>query len=114
MQNKSNSIPDDKVPVQWLTNFPVNLGGLSLRENWSLLSPRAVHLPSSVSEKAIIKKRNSTGAMLSPCFTPTFKSMDVSTLPMVSFTILLVYMCLIAECSIGGAPYFPSMEMSSA
>ena len=71
-------------------------------------------MSSSVSAKAIIKNRNSTGAMLSPCLTPTLNSMDVSTLPMMSLTKLLSYMHLIAERSIGGAPYFPSLVMSSA
>ena len=66
MYNKSNRIPDEKVPGRWLTNFTVDLGELSSRENWALLSPRAVHPSSSVLAKAIIKNRNSTGAMLSP------------------------------------------------
>ena len=39
--------------------------------------------------------------------------MDVSIFPMMRLTKLLSYMCLIAEHSPGGAPYFPSMAMSS-
>ena len=73
MQNKSNSIPDKKVPGRWITNCPVDLGLLNLLANWALLSPRAVHLSSSVLAKAIIKKRNSIGAMISSCLTPTLK-----------------------------------------
>ena len=69
------------MPGRWLTNCPVDLGELSLRENWDLLSPRAVHSSSSVLAKAIIKNINSTGAILSPCLTPTLNSMDVSTFP---------------------------------
>ena len=103
-----------KVPGRWLTNCLVDLGELSLHENWDLLSPMSVHSYYSVLAKAIIKNRNSTGAMLSPCLTTTFKSMDVSTFPMMSLTIILLYMCLIAEHSLGGAPYFPSMAMNSA
>ena len=114
MQNKSNSILEDKLPGWWITNFPVDRGELYLRANWYLFSPRAVHLYSSVSAKAIIKNRNSTWAMLSPCFKPTLNSMDVSTFPMMSLTILLAYMCLIPEHSLGGAPYFPSMAMRGA
>ena len=114
MQNKSNCNPDEKVPGRWLTNCLVDLGELYLRANWALLSPRAVHLSSSVSEKAIINNRNSTGAMLSPCLTPNFNSMDVSTFPMMSLTIPLSYIRLIAEHIHGGAPYFPSMAMRSA
>ena len=71
MHNISNSVPYEKVPGMWLTNSPVDLGGLSLRANWYLLSPRAFHSSSSVSAKAIIKNRNSTGAVMSPCLTPT-------------------------------------------
>ena len=114
MQNKSNSIPDEKVLGRWLTNCPVDLGELYLHANQALLSSRAVHSSSSVLAKAIIKNRNSTGAMLYLCLTPNLNSMDVSNLPMMSLTVLLLYMSLIAECSLGGAPYFHSMAMSSA
>ena len=114
MQNKSNIIPDDKVPGLWLTNCPVDLGKLYLHANWDLISTRAVHSSSSVLEKSTIKNINITGAMLSPCLTPTFKSMDVSTLPMMRLHMLLLYMRLIAERSLGDAPYFTSMKMSSA
>ena len=102
------------MPGRWITNFPVDLGDLSLRANWGLLDPRAVHSSSSVSAKVIIKNRNSTGSMLSNFLTPTFNSMDVSTLPMMSLTMLLFYMHFFADHSLGGAPYFPSMEMSNA
>ena len=33
---------------------------------------------------------------------------------MIILTMLLLYMSLIAENSLGGAPYFPSMAMSNA
>ena len=101
MQNNKNIIPDKKVPGRWLTNCPVNLGELSMRANWDLLSPRAVHSSSSILAKAIIKNINSTGAMLSPCLTPTLNSMDVSTFPMMSLTKLLSYMRSVAERSLG-------------
>ena len=65
-RNRSNSVPYKKVPVWWLTNCPVDLGDFSLRANWDLLSLRAVQLSSSVLVKAIIKNRDSTGAILSP------------------------------------------------
>ena len=113
MQNRSKSIPDEKVPGRWLTNFPVDLGELSLCAHWALLSPKVVHLSSSVSEKSIIKNRKSTGSMLSPFLTPTLKSMDASTLPMMSLTMFLLYMRLISEHILGGAPYLHSMAMSS-
>ena len=114
MQNRSNSIPDKKVPDQWLTNCPVDIGEFSLRTSWDLLSPRAVHLSYSVLAKSIIKNINSTGAMLYPFLTPTLNSMDVSTFTMMSLTIISSYMRLIADRSLGGAPYFPSIAMGSA
>ena len=114
MHNRLKHIPDKKVPGRWLTNCPVDLGELSLRANWALLSPRAVHLSSSVLAKAIIKNRNSCGDMLSLYLTPTLNSMDVSNFPMIILTILLLHMHLIAEHSLGGAPYFSSMAISNA
>ena len=33
IQNRSNSMPEEKMPVRWLTNFPIDLGELSLCEN---------------------------------------------------------------------------------
>ena len=107
-------MPDEKVTGWWLTNFPVDIGELSLRANWDLLSPRAVHLYSIVSDNAIIKNINSTGSMLYPCLTPTLKSMDVSTLPIMILAMILLYIRLIDEHSLGGAPYFTSMVMISA
>ena len=114
MQKRSKRFPDDNMLVRWLTNCPVCLGKFSLRENWDLLHPRAVHLYSSVLEKAIIGNRKSTGAMMSPYLTPTLKSMDVSTLLMMSLTMHFLYMRFIDEHSLGGAPYFPSMAMGNA
>ena len=105
---------DKKVPGNWLTNFLVDLGELYSHENWALLNLRAIHSSSSVLAKAIIRNRNSTMDMLYPCLTPTLKSMDISTLLMMILTIILLYMRFIYEHSIGGAPNFPSMEMSSA
>ena len=96
---------------RWLTHCPVDLGELYLRVNWALLNPRAVQLSSSVSLKYIIRNRNTTRAMLSPCLTPTLKSMVVSILPMMSLTILLLYIRLISEHSLGGALYFSIMEI---
>ena len=79
MKNRSNSITGEKVPGRWITNCPVDLGELSLRTNWYLISPMDVRSSYSVPAKAIINNRNSTGAMLYPCLTPTLNSMDVST-----------------------------------
>ena len=101
------------MPGQWLTNCLVDLDEFSLRANWASLSPRAVHSSSIVLVNYIIKNINITGAMLSPCLTPTLNPMNVSTFPMMRLTILLSYISLIAEHSLGGAPHFPSMAMIS-
>ena len=61
-----------------------------------------------------VKNRNSISDMLYPCLTPNLKSMDVSNLPIMRLTMLLLCMRLIYERSLGGVPYFPSMEVSSA
>ena len=113
MHNRLKHIPDKKVPGRCLTNCPVDLGELYLRTNWAFISPISVHSSSSILTKAIIKNRNSTGAMLSPCLTTTLNLMDVSKFMMMSLTILLSYMPLIDDRSLGGAPYFPSMAMGS-
>ena len=109
-----NIVTKYKVPDWWVTSWPVDLGDLYLRENWYLPNPRAVQSSSIFLEKDIIKNRNSTGTKLSPCLTPTLKSVDHQTFLMMSLTMLLLCMRLIGEHSLGGAPYFPSMEMISA
>ena len=103
-----------KVLGRWLTSCPVDLGEFSLRANWDFLSPRAVHSSSSVLEKSVITNRNRTESIMSPCFTPTLKSIYVSILTMMSFNTPLLNMRLIAENILGGGPYFPSLAMSSA
>ena len=98
----------------WLTNCPVDLGELSLCANWDFINYRSVHSSSCVLEKDIIKNRNNTVAIMSTCLTPTLESMDVSILTMIILTTFLSYINFLAEHSLGGAPYFPSMEMSNA
>ena len=97
-----------------LTIRPVDRDELSLHENYYLLSPRSVHLYSSVLEKAIIRNINRTGVILYPFLTPALKLMYVSILLMMRLTFILLYICLIDEHSLEGAPYFPSMEIISA
>ena len=82
---------DVKVPGRWIYSSPVDLGEFSVHADWDLLSLRAVHLSSSVSENAIIRNRNRTGSILYPCLKPTLKSMDVSILPMMSLTMFFVH-----------------------
>ena len=47
-------------------------------------SPAACHFLSSISEKAVMTKRNTTGERLSPCRTPTVWSMSVDSFPILS------------------------------
>ena len=107
-------MPDVKVPGLLITSCPVGLSDLYLRENWSFLSPRSVHLSSSVLENTIIRNRNRTGYIILPCLAPTLKSMDFSIFTMMILNTLLLYICLVAEHSLGVAPYFLSIDMSSA
>ena len=58
--------------------------------------------------------RNSTGATLSPCFTPTSKGMDISIFLSISLTLLSVYILLIAEHNFGGQPYFFNISTISS
>ena len=49
--------------------------------------------------------RKSKGETLSHCFTPTSKGMEMSIFLSISFTLLSVYILLIAEHNLGGQPY---------
>ena len=114
MQKISKRVLDVKVTGRWLTSCLVDLGELSLHANWYFLGPRAVHLSSIFLVNAIIRNRNSTGAMLSPFFTLTLKSMDVSIFPMMILTTILSYVYFIYDHSLGGELHFTIMSMSSA
>ena len=59
-----------RVPGWWLTIRLVDLDEISLHENWGLLSPRSVHLYSSVLAKATIRNLNRTGVILYPFLKP--------------------------------------------
>ena len=67
----------------------------------------AVHSSYSVPEKSTTSNINIIGDMMYPFLNSTLKSMDVSILTMMRLTIILLYMRLIDENSLGGAPYFP-------
>ena len=101
------------MPCWWLTNCPVDIGDFSSHKNWALLNPRAFHLSSSVLENAIVRNRNSSGDVISPCLTPTLKSIGVSTLTMMNVTTLFLYMRLIAEHSLERDQKILNMAMSN-
>ena len=61
---------------------------------------------SIVSANAIMTNKKSTGATLSPCFTPTSKGMDMFLFPITNLTLLSAYILLISENNLGGQPYF--------
>ena len=69
------------------------------------------HYFSRVSVKPMIKNRNNTGAMLSPCFTPTSNGIVVSALPIFNLTMLFLYILSIADRRFGGHPYLCSTLM---
>ena len=52
--------------------------------------------------------------MMLPCLTHNLNLVDVSIFLMTSLTTLFSYMSLIADYSLEGGTYFPSMEMCSA
>ena len=105
-------MPDKKVPGRWLNTCPVDLGELYLHVNLALLNTRAVHSYYSALSNAIIRDINSTKAILYPFLTPNFKSMDVSILPMMILTTLLLYMRLIAQHSLGVRHIYPVWRLA--
>ena len=107
MQKRSKSVPGKKVMGWWITSCPVVIGEFYLREVCALISYRTSHLSSNFSANSIIRNINRTGTMLLPFLKPTLKLIDVSILPMMSWTTLLSYVRLIFEHSIGGTQYFP-------
>ena len=52
------------------------------------------------------RKRKRTGAMLLPCQTPTLWAISHISLAILSSTMRLVYIVLMAATNLGGAPYF--------
>ena len=99
------SVPLEKERLGWLVRRPVKRGELLCQRNSSWWSPCFVHSFSRVSAKPMMRKRNRTGAILPPCFTPTSKGIVVSIFPMMSLTALLLYMRAIANRRFGGQPY---------
>ena len=114
MQKRSKSVPGNKVIGWWITSCPVVIGEFYLREVCALISYRTAHLSSNFSADSIIRNINRTGTMLLPFLKPTLKLIDVSILPMMSWTTLLSYTRLIIEHSLGRAQYFTNMAMYNA
>ena len=90
----------------WLVIIPEDWGEFLCCLNLIIFKPFLTHYFSIISTNAIIMNRKSTGAALSHCFTPTSKGMDMSIFPIISLTLLSVYILLIAENNLGGQPYF--------
>ena len=57
-----------------------------------------------VSAMPMIKNRNKTGGMLSPCFTTTSNGIIVSALPTLNPTMLFLYILYIADRRFGRHP----------
>ena len=71
IQNMSKRVPSEKVRLLWLMMLPFERGELSCRQSCRGVRPFMVHSPLRVSANPIIMNRKRTGAMLSPCLTPT-------------------------------------------
>ena len=91
---------------------PSDCGELSCLRNFNLCSPFFSHSFSRVSAKLMIKNRNNTGAILSPCFTPTLNGIVVSDLPIFNLTMLFLYTLSIVDRRFGGHPYLCSTLMT--
>ena len=76
-----------------------------------LLIPRWLRVTRSA--KAFMRKSNSTGAILSPCLTPTPCSISSTLLPIFKTTIRSVYIRSTTLQRLGGAPYFSRTLMRS-
>ena len=90
-------------------SWPSDKGELLLRENFALVSPLSAHSFLSVLANAITMERNRTGATLSPCLTPTLKSIVVSNSPITNLTTLSLYILVIVTHRFGGQPYLASI-----
>mmetsp|Transcript_928 Transcript_928/g.2567 ORF Transcript_928/g.2567 Transcript_928/m.2567 type:complete len:298 (+) Transcript_928:2794-3687(+) len=77
-------------------------------------NPCSSRIGSNVSMAAWITKRKRTGAMLSPCLTPTVESKTTSTPPTVSLTRTLVCSMPMRRMRCAGTPYLPSMSNMAA
>jgi len=71
--------------------------------------PASFHATSSVSAKADTRNRKSTGAMLSPCRTPTVWGSSTTSFSILR-TMRFWYMCATAATKCGGAPYRSRMS----
>ena len=103
IQKYSHRVPCKNFFAGWIVIRPADFVELlcCLNSIYVVLVPFCL----TVSAKAIMRKRESTGATLSPCFTPTSKGIEVSILPIINLTLLLLYIHLIAEHSFDGQPY---------
>ncbi len=72
--------------------------------------PASFHATSSVSAKADMRNRKSTGAMLSPCHTPTVWESSTTSFSILRTTMRSWYVRPIAATKLGGAPYRSRMS----
>ena len=94
--------------------FDVNMTGvwLQIRPSIRLLLAAVItvtmgifccfHTISSVSANAVMRKRNRTGAMLSPCCTPTVWGISAFSFSILRTHMLSVYIVLTAATNLGG------------
>ena len=91
----------------WLEIMPADLSGLLWRRNWSLWRSCLIYYFSRISEKSLMTKRKSTGAILPPCFTATMKGKEVSILPIINITKISLYILASDDHNVCGQPYLP-------
>ncbi len=75
--------------------------------------PCCFHAISGVSANAVMRKTKRTGAMLSPCQTPTVCGISTTSFSIFSTAILSLYIVSIAATNFGGALYCSRMRSSN-
>ena len=79
-------LPCLRVGFLWPVSCPEDNWSSGVCSASTRLIPAACHFLSSISENAVMTKRNITGERLSPCRTPTVWSMSVLSFPILRVT----------------------------
>ena len=110
-----NAFIDFYWALVWLFMTPSSFSKSSSGPCWDriIFRPFSSQTSPRISEKAFIKNRNNTGAMLSPCLTPTSWKIVSILFKILSTTIKYWYVLWIVEKNFGGDPYLSSTLTSS-
>mmetsp|Transcript_22884 Transcript_22884/g.52540 ORF Transcript_22884/g.52540 Transcript_22884/m.52540 type:complete len:209 (-) Transcript_22884:166-792(-) len=93
--------------------IPFSKSSSDARTTCILSNPFDSQIVSSESAKAFMRKRNRTGAILSPCLTPTSCNISFTLFPIFKTTVRSVYIRLITLHRLGGAPYLSRILIRS-